>query len=63
MADTDCRSSQPQPRPQPRPQSHWPCAQNSHAAVAANETRRRQKHGRLHPMHKPTLLERLLGRG
>ena len=40
----------------------YPSAHSSHAAVAANETRRRQKHGRIRPMHKPSLIERLLGR-
>lgn len=55
MTDAQCRSQQPQP--------YFPKAQNSHAAVSANETRRRHKHGRLHPMHKPSFLERLLGRG
>ena len=54
MSAADSRSSQPCPR--------YPSARNSHAAVAANEARRRQKHGRVRPMHEPTLIERLLGR-
>ena len=54
----------PQPQISPRPQSshRFPGAQSSHSAVAANETRRRLKHGRVRPMHEPTLIERLLGR-
>ena len=48
--------------PQPQGNRQFPSAQSSHAAVAANETRRRLKHGRLRPMHEPTLIERLLGR-
>jgi len=54
MSHPDLRPSGPQP--------HFPSAHNSHSAVAANETRRRQKHGRIRPMHEPSLIERLLGR-
>lgn len=48
--------------PQPEGNRQFPCAQTSHSAVAANESRRQLKYGRLRPMHKPTLIERLLGR-
>ena len=47
---------------QPPLQPRFTGAQNSHAAVAANETQRRLKHGRVRPMREPTLIERLLGR-
>jgi hypothetical protein len=49
MSRADCRSLQP----------HFPSAHHSHAAVAANEVRRRQKHGPIRPMQEPGLLERL----
>ena len=48
--------------PEPQGVRQFPCAHSSHSAVAANETRRQLKYGRLRPMHKPTLIERLLGR-
>lgn len=54
------RKASARPR-QPAVQPCFASAHNSHAAVAANETLRRLKHGRIRPMHQPSLIERLLG--
>ncbi len=52
MSRADCQPLQP----------HFPSAHHSHAAVAANEARRRRKHGPIRPMQEPSLIERLLER-
>ena len=54
MSDAGSRSPGPSPR--------FSSSLNSPAAVGANEARRRHKHGRVLPMHEPSLLERLLKR-